>query len=865
MAKAPGGSSVARGFVVALLLLAVSGGQALAHRSPSNCNANRLTLSLDQNPAGNIVSGQSVTYTVGVFNPGPGTGIGCDVTGTTVTFTCPGADGTPSGQTTVLGTGLSFPADNSGDTVFAPVSCKIIVNPGVTSATARAQAGQNTGNRTADLTKGVLHDSAIDDPFVRINDLSLTVNTCVAKVDKQVSCDGGLTFHDVGLVSADDDGHTDLCLGWNAFTVDGTAAAAEAIQVRYVVGNAGTADLLNCSIGEGNPGFPGTVSVGSLPGACVADVDCGNAQATCVNGACVFTSGASSAACSATLAAAEPDTATVTCDCTLTPGEVQATAFDEANFQCQTPGLTVAKDCALRDANGNSAVTITVQNTGTAELANCVVTDTNFTDAGCPASGTPSGASSAVAVSPSTIASLAAGATGPSVTGTIAGLTQNSCNTTAVTCEIVGSVDPANPSARKKLTATAQDTCETCSVKADKQIKCGAGPFIDVGFESNNEDGTASCLGWNAFTVNGTSVAAEALTVQYVAQNTGGTALFSCTVTESNAAISSTTGSLGDVAQGGTPTPVPVNTTCSDTLDASEPDTATVSCFCTADLNPNFKATAKDSASFDCQTPGLTVTKDCALRDTNGNNAVTITVNNTGTADLENCTVTDTNFTDAACPASGNPSGASSAVAVSPSTIASLGAGATAPSVTGTTARIPQTTSNRDWSSYECSSDLDPANPSARKKLTATAQDTCETCSVQVDKQIKCGAGPFIDVGFVTNNEDGTASCLGWNAFTVNGTSTAAEALTVQYVAKNTGGTGLFSCTVTDSNTAISSTAVNIGDVASGGTSAPVPVNKTCSDTLDAQEPDTATLSCFCTPDLNPNFNATATGTASYA
>src|SRR5438874_13163979 len=92
MAKAPGGSSVARGFVVALLLLAVSGGQALAHRSPSNCNANRLILSLDQNPAGNIASGQTVVYTVGVFNPGPGTGIGCDVTGTTVTFTCPGPD-----------------------------------------------------------------------------------------------------------------------------------------------------------------------------------------------------------------------------------------------------------------------------------------------------------------------------------------------------------------------------------------------------------------------------------------------------------------------------------------------------------------------------------------------------------------------------------------------------------------------------------------------------------------------------------------------------------------------------------------------------------------------------------------------------
>jgi len=548
---ASGPSSVARGFVLALLLLAVSGGQALAHRSPSNCNANRLTLSLDQNPAGNIVSGQTVTYTVGVFNPGPGTGIGCDVTGTTVTFTCPGADGTPSGQTTVLGTGLSFPADNSGDTIFPSVSCTIVVTPGVTSATARAQAGQNTGNRTADLTKGVLHDSAIDDPFVRINDLSVTVNTCVAKVDKQVSCDGGLTFHDVGLVSADDDGHADLCLGWNAFTVDGTAVPAESIQVRYVVANAGRADLTSCTVAENNGGFPTTVTVGPLAGACAADVDCGNAQATCVDGACVFTSGTNSAACSATLSAAEPDKATVTCDCTPTPGEVQATAFDEASFQCQTPGLTVMKDCALRDIDGNSAVTITVQNTGTADLENCTVTDTNFTDAACPASGDPTGTSSAVAVSPSTIASLAHGAAAP-VTGTVS-VTKDSCNTATVTCEIKGSVDPNNPGHQKTLTATAKDTCETCSVEVDKQIKCGAGPFIDVGFVSNNEDGTASCLGWNAFTVNGTSTAAEALTVQYVAKNTGGTGLFSCTVTDSNTAISSTAVDIGDVASGGTP------------------------------------------------------------------------------------------------------------------------------------------------------------------------------------------------------------------------------------------------------------------------------------------------------------------------
>src|SRR5207247_11181472 len=121
----------------------------------------------------------------------------------------------------------------------------------------------------------------------------------------------------------------------------------------------------------------------------------------------------------------------------------------------RTTGLTLSKDCAMRETNGSSGVIVKVKKRGTAELADWVVTDTNLTDAGCPASGTPGGTSGAVAVSPSTIASLAAGATAPAVTGTIAGLTQNSCNTTAVTCEIVGSVDPANPSARKKLTATA--------------------------------------------------------------------------------------------------------------------------------------------------------------------------------------------------------------------------------------------------------------------------------------------------------------------------------------------------------------------------------------------------------------------------
>src|SRR5207249_6768693 len=154
-----------------------------------------------------------------------------------------------------------------------------------------------------------------------------------------------------------------------------------------------------------------------------------------------------------------------------------------------------------------------------------------------------------------------------------------------------------------------------------------------------------SCLGWNAFTVDGTSTAAETLTVQYVAKNTGGTDLFSCTVTDTNTVISSTTVPIADtIVVGGTSNPVPINTTCSATLSASEPDTATVSCFCTADRNANFLATAKDMAKFQCLTPGLNVTKTCLVPDASGNSEVDIELMNTGTADLANCVVSDNVF-----------------------------------------------------------------------------------------------------------------------------------------------------------------------------------------------------------------------------
>src|SRR5439155_1137869 len=215
-----------------------------------------------------------------------------------------------------------------------PVSTLDIVSVGCPANSVRARAF---------LSNGTIHDSDAGNtsPAEANAPKCNVVQTCIARVDKEISCDGGLTFHDVGFESADEDGVTDSCAGWNAHDT----VAAEPITARYIVRNAGTASLVNC-----------------------------------------------------------------------------------------------------------------------------VVTDTNFTDAACPASGSPTGTSVAVAVSPSTIASLGHGSM-TTATGTATGLTKDSCNTVSVTCEIVGSVDPANPTQRKKLTATAQDTCEACNVKIDKQIK----------------------------------------------------------------------------------------------------------------------------------------------------------------------------------------------------------------------------------------------------------------------------------------------------------------------------------------------------------------------------------------------------------
>jgi hypothetical protein len=93
---------------------------------------------------------------------------------------------------------------------------------------------------------------------------------------------------------------------------------------------------------------------------------------------------------------------------------------------------------------------------------------------------------------------------------------------------------------------------------------------------------------------------------------------------------------------------------CSDSLEDNEPNTASVNCFCQADLNPDDKVSASDSADLTCQSSSqLSLTKICPDPGPDGTNAITITAVATQ-ADLGfvNCHVSDTIFLDdPTCPA----------------------------------------------------------------------------------------------------------------------------------------------------------------------------------------------------------------------
>jgi hypothetical protein len=252
-------------------------------------------------------------------------------------------------------------------------------------------------------------DDGVTSPFLINKDIAVIVQSCLVQVDKQISCDGGTTWVDQGLVFANEGGSQ------SCTTTDDTP-----ILVRYQVRNAGLAPLRACVLTETNTAFgaPGSVPTPIAPGATLA-----------------FMPAPQTPACSDALENNEPNTASVNCFCQadLDPND-KVSANDSADITCQSePGLSLVKLCADPGPDGRNAITITATATSAdLNFSSCTVTDTiNLTDPTCPADVS---VGTNVPVTPATFP-LAAGAS-QVVTGSVGPLANNACNTARISCTV---------------------------------------------------------------------------------------------------------------------------------------------------------------------------------------------------------------------------------------------------------------------------------------------------------------------------------------------------------------------------------------------------------------------------------------------
>jgi hypothetical protein len=120
-----------------------------AHQDPPGCTQNNLALDIGRDKT-IVRNGDTIVYTIAAANVDSAQGSACSFTQTTFIFTAPAPDGTPTGATTVLRSGVDFPAGTTR-TVLGQVPYVVAVNPGVTDTVAKATA------------VGTLHDVPIDD------------------------------------------------------------------------------------------------------------------------------------------------------------------------------------------------------------------------------------------------------------------------------------------------------------------------------------------------------------------------------------------------------------------------------------------------------------------------------------------------------------------------------------------------------------------------------------------------------------------------------------------------------------------------------------------------------------------------------
>ena len=124
-----------------------------------------------------------------------------------------------------------------------------------------------------------------------------------------------------------------------------------------------------------------------------------------------------------------------------------------------------------------------------------------------------------------------------------------------------------------------------------------------------------------------------------------------------------------------------------------------------------------------------------------------------------------------------------------------------------------------------------------------------QTTIVRVDKQVSCNGAPFVDAQLVVANDDGTNGCSALDG----------QPIAVQYQVQNAGEADLFQCVLTvvqqdGTPSSFSPAPIPVGNLSSGQTTPViVAVNspQNCSEALEDEEPDTATVSC-CTVNQSP-------------
>lgn len=291
------------------------------------------------------------------------------------------------------------------------------------------------------------------------------------------------------------------------------------------------------------------------------------------------------------------------------------------------------------------------------------------------------------------------------MTGTVTdNLSSDSCNRGTVVCDIVGS-------GGKTITRNNEDVCDvpTCEITLDREVDCGNG----AGFEE-------SCVGWNAFP----GMSAEDVTVRYTVNNTGDDQVSNCVITKGNSGLPNPSTIAGPIATSSSDD-TSVQAACSDSLDANEPAQASVLCDCDT---LGGTASAMDSADFECETPGLSVTKSCGSQDAQLDNVFTITITNTteaangvlGSTNFIDCVITDELDTDAPCPSDGDGMDISDTL-IPDDEIATLMPGvANQVQVTGTVNSLTQSACNDV--SVTCTVDTGSVTG---KSITSTADDTC--------------------------------------------------------------------------------------------------------------------------------------------